>query len=51
MEYNFRNDTIELQMSKSTKDFHKFITLALTVSEILTFLILYLQKVGQGHVV
>ena len=50
MEYNFRNDIIRWQMSKSTTVSRTFFfTLALVVSKVLTFQICYLQKVGQVH--
>ena len=47
MGYNFRNDIICWQMSKSIQVV--LFALALTVFEILTFKIFALQKVGQGQ--
>ena len=49
MEYNFRNDAIRLQISKSLKVVRCIFVLALTVSEILMFQIADLQRVGQGN--
>ena len=45
---NSHRFTIRRQMSKSARDPHIF-ALALTVSEIFTFKIVDLHKVGQGH--
>ena len=49
MEYNFRNDAIRWQISKSIKVVRSIFALALTFSEMLTFQMFNLQKVGQGH--
>ena len=49
MENNFRNEAIRWQTSKSTKVVSCISKLALTISEILTFQIFYLENVGQYH--
>ena len=49
MEYNFRNIGPGWQISKSTKVVPYMFALALTVSDILTFHIFYIQQVGQSH--
>ena len=49
MEYNFRTDVIQWQISKSTKVVAFICALAFTISEILMFHIFYLKKVDQGY--
>ena len=46
---NFGNGIIPVQIPKSVKVYMCIFVLALTVSEILTFQIVYLKKVGQIH--
>ena len=48
-EYNFCNDAIRLQIAKSIKVVQCIFLLALTISEILTFQMFDLLKLGQGH--
>ena len=50
-ELNLRSEAIRWQISKSTKVVPCICTLALTISDMLTFQIFYLRKLGQGHVV
>ena len=45
MEYNFNNEAIRLQISKSTKVVPGIFTLALVIS----FKFVYLKKVGQDQ--
>ena len=47
--YNFRNGVIPWWIRKSIKVVLNFFELAVTVSELLTFQIVDLHKVGQGH--
>ena len=49
MKYSFRNVVIRSQILKSTKVVWCILTLSLTISEILTFKIDDLQKVGHDH--
>ena len=48
-EYNFRNDAIQWQISKSTNDVSCIYALVLTVSEMLTFQVFDHQKLSQSH--
>ena len=47
--YSFRNGVIRWQISKSIKVVLRIFTPALAVSEILSFQIVDLQKIGQDH--
>ena len=49
MEYYFPNGAVGWQKPKSRRDVRCIFTPALTVSEILTFKVFDLDKVGQGN--
>ena len=48
-EYNVRNDAIRWRISTSIKDIVRTFMLSFTASEILTFQMFALEKIGQGH--
>ena len=47
--YDFRNGAVRCQISKCVKSVSCIFTLTLVISEIITFVIVDLENMGQGH--